>query len=125
MPIYEIEVQAKIFIKIEGNTPEEAVKNTNALLDDFYMQLPCGGHTINFGNYQASVWADEGCRVVRQVPDGPEEKFNMKAYMEMCFGDEVPDELLNSEGAKGEDLPLANKDSLLRSTKDVQQLGNS
>jgi hypothetical protein len=59
MPVYEFEVPAKITIRIEGETPEKAAANLEGLLEDFYMEIPCGGHEIKFGLYPATVWADD------------------------------------------------------------------
>jgi hypothetical protein len=93
MPVYEFEVSAKITIRMEGETPEMASANLESLMEDFYMQIPCGGHEIKFGDYPATVWADNlKPELKRVLPEGVDPtkstRMSMKDYMKMCMGDD-------------------------------------
>lgn len=82
MPIYEVVVSAKMYIRMEGNTPEEAENNVQALLEDYYMQIPCGGHTLDFGKYKAKVWANDTKPEVKREVESLEEKGPGKWWLE-------------------------------------------
>jgi len=104
MPVYEFEVSAKITIRIDGETPEMASSNLENLLEDFYIQIPCGGHEIKFGNYPATVWADNmKSKFKRELPEGVDPtkspRISMKDYMKMCMGDDemTEDEIPNKK----------------------------
>lgn len=113
MPVYEFVVSAKINIRMDGATAEEACANLESLLEDFYMQIPCQGHEIHFGKYPAEVWANETKpSLKRQMPEGNDptktQRMTMKRWMDLCLGREDFDE------DKGADLPEDNKEDLLK-----------
>jgi hypothetical protein len=126
MPVYEIEMPAKIVIKMEGDTPEAAVNNLDGLLEGFYMQIPCFGHEIKFGDYIAEVWAQcKDYKVRREMPEGfdPKAKIDhFAAYMRMIrepitLTEEEVKQLEEEPGALGSPLPLADKDVLINKVK--------
>lgn len=97
MPVYEFEVPAKITIRMEGETPEKAEANLEGLLEDFYMEIPCGGHEIKFGLYPATVWAqDMKATLKRELPKGIDPtkstRMSVSDYMKMCRGEMDEDE---------------------------------
>lgn len=93
MPTFEFNIQAKITIRMNGETPEQATSNLETLLEDYYMEIPCQGHEIRFGDYPATVWADGSKPVItRKLSENVDPKkstrMSMAEYIKMCLGDE-------------------------------------
>lgn len=135
MPVYQFNLMAKVSICMDGATPEEAAANLESLMEDAYISNP-HGFELKFGLYPSTIWVTaDPPQLERQMPDGYDPKnpprMTMKRWMEICLGDpddlEEVDEVLSpeasqqvremldrAEGAKGQDLPLANKEDLLK-----------
>lgn len=125
MPVYQFSLVAKVNICMDGETPEMAAANLESLMEDAYMSIPCEGFEIKFGKYPAKVWVqNDPPKLEGQMPEGYDPtnppRMTMKKWMEMCM---EPIELTEEEaeqletkkgGAEGKDLPLADKDALLK-----------
>jgi len=141
MPVYEFSIVAKVNIRMDGPTPEMAAANLESLLEDSQMSIPNFGIGIKVGNYPAEVWFQANPpKLEKQMPDTftdptqPLPQMTMKRWMEICLGDpddmeeaevklspeaseQVREMLARAEGAKGQDLPLADKQALLDKIK--------
>jgi hypothetical protein len=129
MPVYQFSLVAKVNICMDGETPEMAAANLESLMEDAYMSIPCEGFEIKFGKYPASVWVqNDPPKLEQQMPEGydPQNppRMTMKKWMDICFsgcGDDDDDDdepqmdaMQNEGGAVGKDLPLTDKDTLLK-----------
>lgn len=131
MPVYQFSMMAKVSICMEGETPEKAAANLESLMEDAYISNP-HGFELKFGLYPSTIWVTaDPPKFEQQMPEGydPQNppRMTMKRWMEICLGEQklspeasaqVREMLERAEGAKGQDLPLADKDALLQNEKD-------
>jgi len=136
MPVYQFTLMAKVSICMEGETPESAAENLQSLMEDAYISNP-HGFELKFGLYPSTIWVTaDPPKLEQKMPDGydPQNppRMTMKRWMEICFGQDEDDDgegethlspeaseqvremLERAEGAMGKDLPLADKEKLLK-----------
>lgn len=106
MPVYEFSVVAKVNIRMDGATPEQAAANLESLLEDSQMSIPNFGIGIKVGNYPAEVWFQaDPPKLEKQMPETftdptqPLPRMTMKQWMDMCFsgGDDEEEESVKKD----------------------------
>lgn len=72
MPVFEVEFQAKMFVKMEAETPEQAAQFVNWHLEDACLGAGQGFRIDNFFPENQIRWfptADDA-KTIRQLPEG-------------------------------------------------------
>jgi len=92
MPVYEVMVSAKVFIKMDAGTPDEAADQVEALVEDASISAPFG-FLLQIGEYPAQVFLNDVRPMVRkQLPDGTDPKKatlpTMEKWLKICTGEE-------------------------------------
>ena len=90
MPVYEVCIPAKIIIRVKAETPEQAIAETSALVEDVAVTCPHGLDT-KIGLHPGQIFFAEPPEIQRTLGDDVDPYKSaiptMKEWIDFCLSD--------------------------------------